>query len=125
MDETLQKYWEEIIGAISDIDTHGEAIEYLLKNQILAANSDIGALMSERDELVGERDALIAERDDYKTRLETAQAEIRSRWTDLTNGGSITVNTDFTKTGGALEVEEPATIQNLNFDELMMDGGTE
>lgn len=124
MDETLQNYWEEVIGAISDIDTHGEAIEYL-KSQILAANSDIGALMSERDELVGERDALIAERDDYRTRLENAQAEIRSRWTDLTNGGSITVHTDFTKPGVAQKVEEPATIQSLNFDELMMDGGTE
>lgn len=124
MDETSQNYWEEIIGAISDIDTHGEAIEYL-KNQILAANSDIGALMSERDELAGERDALIAERDDYRTRLENAQAEIRSRWTDLTNGGSITVNTDFTRPGRAPKVEEPATIQNLNFGELMMDGGTE
>ena len=121
MDETLQNYWEEIIGAISDIDTHGEAIEYL-REQILEANSDIGAIMSERDELVRERDALIAERDDYKTRLENAQAEIRSRWTDLTNGGSITVHTDFTKPGGA---PEPATIQNLNYDELMMDGGTE
>ena len=124
MNETLQNYWEEIIGAISDIDTHGEAIEYL-RTQILAANSDIGALMSERDDLVKERDALIAERDDYKTRLENAQAEIRSRWTDLTNGGSIMVRTDFTKTGGTPEVPEPATIQNLNFDELMMDGGTE
>lgn len=124
MDETLQNYWEEIIGAISDIDTHGEAIEYL-KSQILAANSDIGALMSERDELVKERDALIAERDDYKTRLENAQAEIRSRWTDLTNGGSISIRTDFTKPGGTPDVPEPATIQNLNYDELMMDGGTE
>ena len=124
MDETLQKYWEEIISAISNIDTHGEAIEYL-KGQILAANSDIGALMSERDGLVAERDALIAERDDYKTRLENAQAEIKSRWTDLTNGGSITVHTDFTKPGRTPEVEEPATIQDLNFDELMMDGGTE
>lgn len=124
MDETLQNYWEEIIAAISDIDTHGEAIEYL-RSQILTANSDIGAIMSERDQLVAERDALIAERDDYRTRLENAQAEIKSRWTDLTNGGSITVHTDFTKTGGAPEVEEPATIQNLNFDELTMDGGTE
>lgn len=124
MDETLRNYWEEIIGAISDIDRHGEAIEYL-RNQILTANSDIGAIMSERDDLVEERDSLIAERDDYRTRLESAQAEIRSRWTDLTNGGSITVNTDFTKTGGAPEVAEPVTIQNLNFDELMMNGGTE
>lgn len=121
MDETLQNYWEEIIGAISDIDTHGEAIEYL-RTQILAANSDIGALMSERDDLVKERDALIAERDDYRTRLESAQAEIRSRWTDLTNGGSISVRTDFTKPD---RTPEPATIQSLNFDELMMDGGTE
>lgn len=124
MDETLLNYWEEIIGAISDIDTHGEAIEYL-KSQILAANSDIGALMSERDELVKERDSLIAERNDYKTRLENAQAEIRSRWTDLTNGGSISVRTDFTKPDRTPEVEEPATIQSLNFDELMMNGGTE
>lgn len=45
MDETLQNYWEEIIGAISDIDTHSEAIEYL-RSQILTANSDIGAIMS-------------------------------------------------------------------------------
>ena len=125
MDETSQKYWDEIISAISDIETHGEAIEYLMRGQILAANSDIGALMSERDELAQERDALIAERDDYKTRLENAQAEIRSRWTDLTNGGSITLRTDFTKPGGTPEVEEPATIQSLNFGELMMDGGTE
>ena len=124
MDETLQKYWVEIISAISDIDTHGEALEYL-RGQILAANSDIGALMSERDALAQERDALIAERDDYRTRLENAQAEIRSRWTDLTNGGSVTVRTDFTKPGGAPAVEEPATLQNLKYDELMMDGGTE
>ena len=96
-----------------------------MKSQILAANSDIGALMSERDELVKERDSLIAERDDYKTRLENAQAEIRSRWTDLTNGGSISVRTDFTKPDRTPGVEEPATIQSLNFDELMMDGGTE
>lgn len=124
MDETLQNYWEEIIGSISDIDTHGEAIEYL-RNQILTANSDIGAIMSERDELVKERDSLIAERDDYRTRLESAQAEIRSRWKDLTNGGSITVNTDFTKTGTPPAVEEPATLQNLDYTELMMNGGTE
>ena len=58
---------------------------------------------------------------DYRDRVpEATQSNID--WTYLTNGGSVTVRTDFTKPGGT---PEPATIQNLNYDELMMDGGTE
>lgn len=124
--EELQKYWEEIVNSISDIEQHGDAISYI-HDLILSDGGELSTLREsnktlteERDGLAAERDGLAAERDTLKGALEQAQNEIRSRWTDLTNGGSVTVITNFTK--GESKV---SSVNDLDFSEMSMNGGTE
>lgn len=114
MNESLQKYWDELLESISDVETHGDAIQFV--RDALLTTGDVAALTAERDRIA-------AERDEYKAKFETAQNEIRTRWKDLTNGGSITVETNFT----APKAEETAaTIADLDFSEMsLFDGGTE
>lgn len=114
MNETLQKYWDELLESISDVETHGDAIQFV--RDALLNTGDVASLTAERD-------SIAAERDEYKAKFEAAQNEIRSRWKDLTNGGSITVETNFT----APKAEETAaTIADLDFSEIsLFDGGTE
>lgn len=117
--EELQKYWEEIVSSISDIEQHGDAISYI-HDLILSDGGELSTLREANKTLTEERDGLAAERDALKGALEQAQNEIRSRWTDLTNGGSVTVTTDFTK--GESKV---SSVNDLDFSEMSMNGGTE
>lgn len=99
---TLEEYWTEIVADIGNIETHGDAI------------AAIGALISERD-------ALVAERDELKGKYDSAVAEIKSRWSDLSHGGSITKVTEFG--GKAPEPEETATsINDLDMSQLILSG---
>ena len=114
MNENLQKYWDELLESISDVETHGDAIQFV--RDALLTTDDVASLTADRD-------SIAAERDEYKAKFEAAQNEIRSRWKDLTNGGSITVETNFTapKAEGTA-----ATIADLDFSEMsLFDGGTE
>lgn len=107
MNENLQKYWDELLESISDVETHGDAIQFV--RDALLNTGDVASLTAERDE--------------YKAKFEAAQNEIRTRWKDLTNGGSITVETNFTAPKAD---ETPVTIDNLDFSEMkLFDGGTE
>lgn len=117
--DDLQKYWEEIVGSISDIEQHGDAISYV-RDLIFSDGGELSTLRESNRTLTEERDALTVERDELRSSLEQAQNEIRSRWTDLTNGGSVTVNTDFTK--GESKVQ---SVNDLDFSEMSMNGGTE
>ena len=54
---TLEEYWTEIVADIGNIETHGDAIA-AISEKIKTEDTDIGALMSERDALVAERDEL-------------------------------------------------------------------
>ena len=114
MNENLQKYWDELLESISDVETHGDAIQFV--RDALLTTGDVASLTAERD-------SIAAERDDYKAKFESAQNEIRTRWKDLTNGGSITVETNFTAPKAD---ETTATIEDLDFSEMkLFDGGTE
>lgn len=117
--EELQKYWEEIVSSISDIEQHGDAISYI-HDLILSDGGELSTLRESTKTLTEERDGLATERDALKAALEHAQNEIRSRWTDLTNGGSVTVTTNFTK--GESKV---SSVNDLDFSEMSMNGGTE
>ena len=70
---------------------------------------------------MSERDALVAERDELKEKYDAAVAEIKSRWSDLSHGGSITKVTEF---GGKVpEAEDTATsINDLDMSQLIMSG---
>lgn len=121
MNENLQKYWDELLESISDVETHGDAIQFV--RDALLTSGDVASLTAERDSIAAERDSIAAERDEYKAKFEAAQNEIRSRWKDLTNGGSITVETNFTAPKAG---ETAATIADLDFSEMnLFDGGTE
>lgn len=110
---TLEEYWSEIVADIGNIETHGDAIAAISK-KIKTEDPDIDALMSERD-------ALVAERDELKEKYDSAVAEIKSRWSDLSHGGSITKVTEFG--GNAPEKEETATsINDLDLSQLIMSG---
>lgn len=110
---TIEEYWAEIVADIGNIETHGDAIS-AISEKIKAENPDIGALMSERD-------ALVAERDELKGKYDSAVAEIKSRWSDLSHGGSITKVTEFG--GHAPEQEETATsIHDLDMSQLILSG---
>lgn len=114
MNENLQKYWDELLESIRDVETHGDAIQFV--RDALLTSGDVASLTAERD-------SIAAERDEYKAKFEAAQNEIRSRWKDLTNGGSITVETNFTEPKAEGTV---ATIADLDFSEMsLFDGGTE
>lgn len=110
---TLEEYWSEIVADIGNIETHGDAIA-AISEKIKTEDTDIGALMSERD-------ALAAERDELKEKYDAAVAEIKSRWTDLSHGGSITKVTEF----GAKNAPEPETatsINDLDMSQIIMSG---
>lgn len=112
---TAREAFEELVGIIPDVETHGDAIA-ALNEAIGTDNQTIGDLMSERDQLV-------AERDDYRTRYENAAAEIRKRWTDRSTGTTITKTSDFT---GKEPETEPANVRIEDFDMAsMFNGGTE
>ena len=110
---TLEEYWTEIVADIGNIETHGDAIA-AISEKIKTEDTDTGALMSERD-------ALVAERDELKGKYDSAVAEIKSRWSDLSHGGSITKVTEF---GGKVpEAEDTATsINDLDMSQLIMSG---
>lgn len=103
---TLEEYWAEIVADIGNIETHGDAIA-AISEKIKTEDTDIEALMSERDEL--------------KEKYDAAVAEIKSRWSDLSHGGSITKVTEF---GGKVpEVEGIATsINDLDMSQLILSG---
>jgi len=103
---TLEEYWAEIVADIGNIETHGDAIA-AISEKIKTEDTDIGALTAERDELKGKYDAAVA--------------EIKSRWSDLSHGGSITKVTEF---GGKVpEEEDTATsINDLDMSQLILSG---
>ena len=110
---TLEEYWSEIVADIGNIETHGDAIA-VISEKIKTEDTDIGALMSERD-------ALVAERDELREKYDSAVAEIKSRWSDLSHGGSITKVTEF----GVKNVPEPETatsINDLDMSQIIMSG---
>ncbi len=108
---TLEEYWSEIVADIGNIETHGDAIA-AISEKIKTEDTDIGALMSERD-------ALVAERDELKGKYDNAVAEIKSRWSDLSHGGSITKVTEF----GKPDEEKVATsVDDLDWSQLAMSG---
>ena len=110
---TLEEYWSEIVADIGNIETHGDAIASI--SEKIKTDTDIGALMSERD-------ALVAERDELKGKYDAAAAEIKSRWSDLSHGGSITKVTEFG--GNAPESEETATsINDLDMSQILSGKG--
>lgn len=108
---TLEEYWTEIVSDIGNIETHGDAIA-AISEKIKTEDSDIGALMSERD-------ALVAERDELKGKYDAAVAEIKSRWSDLSHGGSITKVTEF---GGNAPEETATSINDLDMSQLILSG---
>ena len=111
---TLEECWTEIVADIGNIETHGDAIAAISEKIKKTEDTDIGALMSERD-------ALVAERDELKGKYDAAVAEIKSRWSDLSHGGSITKVTEFG--GNAPEAEETATsINDLDMSQLILSG---
>lgn len=110
---TLEEYWSEIVADIGNIETHGDAIA-AISEKIKTEDTDIGALISERD-------ALVAERDELKRKYDAAVAEIKSRWTDLSHGGSITKVTEF----GAKNAPDPeeTSINDLDMSQIMSGKG--
>ena len=78
---TAREAFEELVGIIPDVETHGDAIA--------ALNDAIGTGEQSITDLTSERDQLIAERDDFKSRYENAAAEIRRRWTDRSTDTTI------------------------------------
>ena len=108
---TLEEYWSEIVAAIGNIETHGDAIA-AISEKIKTEDTDIGALMSERD-------ALAAERDELKEKYDASVAEIKSRWSDLSHGGSITKVTEF---GGNAPEETATSINDLDMSQLILSG---
>lgn len=112
---TLEEYWSEIVADIGNIETHGDAIA-AISEKIKTEDTDIGALMSERD-------SLVAERDELKGKYDAAVAEIKSRWTDLSHGGSITKVTEFgAKHAPDPETETATSINDLDMSQLIMSG---
>nr|DAG56559.1 MAG TPA: hypothetical protein [Caudoviricetes sp.] len=109
---TLEEYWAEIVADIGNIETHGDAIS-AISEKIKTEDTDIGALMSERD-------ALVAERDELRGKYDNAVAEIKSRWSDLSHGGSITKVTEFGKPDGTEEVA--TSVDDLDWSQLTMSG---
>lgn len=110
----LEEYWTEIVADIGNIETHGDAIA-AISEKIKTEDTDIEALMSERD-------ALVAERDDLRGKYDSAIAEIKSRWADISHGGSITKVTEFGKK--VPESEEIATsINDLDMSQIMSGKG--
>lgn len=110
---TLEEYWTEIVADIGNIEKHGDAIA-AISEKIKTEDTDIGALMSERD-------ALVAERDELRGKYDSAVAEIKSRWSDLSHGGSITKVTEFGR--NAPKTEENATnINDLDMSQLILSG---
>lgn len=109
---TLEEYWTEIVADIGNIETHGDAIA-AISEKIKTEDTDIGALMSERD-------ALVAERDELRGKYDNAVAEIKSRWSDLSHGGSITKITEFGKPDGTEEVA--TSVDDLDWSQLAMSG---
>lgn len=110
---TLEEYWTEIVADIGNIETHGDAIA-AISEKIKTEDTDIEALMSERD-------ALVAERDEMRGKYDSAVAEIKSRWSDLSHGGSITKVTEFG--GNTSKPEETATnINDLDMSQLILSG---
>lgn len=110
---TLEEYWTEIVADIGNIETHGDAIA-AISEKLKSEDTDIEALRSERD-------ALVAERDELKGKYDASVAEIKSRWSDLSHGGSITKVTEFG--GNAPEQEETATsIHDLDLSQLILSG---
>lgn len=110
---TLEDYWSEIVADIENIETHGDAIA-AISEKIKTEDTDIGALMSERD-------ALVAERDELKGKYDAAVAEIKSRWSDLSHGGSITKVTEF-GVQNASEPETATSINDLDMSQIIMSG---
>lgn len=109
---TLEEYWAEIVADIGNIETHGDAIA-AISEKIKTEDTDIGALMSERD-------ALVAERDELRGKYDNAVAEIKNRWSDLSHGGSITKVTEFGKTDTAEKVA--TSVDDLDWSQLTMSG---
>lgn len=109
---TLEEYWAEIVADISNIESHGDAIA-AISNRISAEDVDVEALTAERD-------ALITERDDLRTRYDAAVSEIRSRWSDLSHGGSVTKVTEFTAKPET--VETATNINDLDMSQMILSG---
>ena len=101
---TLEEYWAEIVADIGNIETHGDAIA-AISEKIKTEDTDIGALTAERDELKGKYDAAVA--------------EIKSRWSDLSHGGSITKVTEF---GGNVPEKTATSINDLDMSQLILSG---
>lgn len=110
---TLEEYWTEIVADIGNIETHGDAIA-AISERIKTEDTDIEALMSERD-------ALVAERDELKGKYDSAVAEIKSRWSDLSHGGSITKVTEFVVQTSPDE-ETATSINDLDMSQLILSG---
>ncbi len=110
---TLEEYWTEIVADIGNIETHGDAIA-AISEKIKTEDTDIGALMSERD-------ALVAERDELRGKYDNAVAEIKSRWSDLSHGGSITKVTEFGKPDTG-EEKVATSVDDLDLSQLVMSG---
>ena len=70
---------------------------------------------------MSERDALVAERDELRGKYDAAVAEIKSRWSDLSHGGSITKVTEFGKMD-ANEEKVATRVEDLDLSQLMMSG---
>lgn len=110
---TLEEYWSEIVADIGNIETHGDAIA-AISEKIKTEDTDIGALMSERD-------ALVAERDELRGKYDNAVAEIKSRWSDLSHGGSITKVTEF-GVPDAGEEKVATSVDDLDWSQITMSG---
>lgn len=108
----LEEYWAEIVADIGNIENHGDAIA-AISEKIKTDDTDIGELMSERD-------ALVAERDELRGKYEAAVAEIKSRWSDLSHGGSITKVTDFTAKPET--VATATAVNDLDMSQLILSG---
>lgn len=110
---TLEEYWTEIVADIGNIETHGDAIA-AISERIKTEDTDIEALLSERD-------ALVAERDELKEKYDAAVTEIKSRWSDLSHGGSITKVTEF-GVKKAPDEETATSINDLDMSQLILSG---
>ena len=55
MNEELQKYWDELLESISDVEQHGNAQQFV--REALLTTGDVASLTAETDRIAAERDA--------------------------------------------------------------------
>lgn len=100
MDEKMQGYWDSIVDAVDPVQ-YGDALEAI--KGVLTKPNDTDALTAEVERLRADNDTL--------------RNEIRTRWKNLTEGGSNETVTNYTEPSGNGSGEE-STPLDLDLSEL-------